>query len=101
MALYHIVLFKMKPTTPEKITEMHRLANAMIGTVPGLKKINLGPPILDARAKGFNHALVAILGTKDDLAVYAEHEAHLKVTDYVKTEIGADDVLGYDFEFEA
>ena len=48
----------------------------MINT--GLKKASLGPPILDTRARGYNNALVAIMGSKDDLAFYAAHETHIK-----------------------
>ncbi|KAK4505440.1 hypothetical protein PRZ48_003403 [Zasmidium cellare] len=81
MTVYHIVLFKLKKGTPEStISQLKEAATAMVGQVPGLQKIDLGPPIpaTAARAKGFDYGLIAILDKAEDLKGYAEHPAHLK-----------------------
>lgn len=51
---------------------------AMVGQVPGLQRIDFGPPVLPTRAQGFDLGLVAILDRTEDIKVYAEHPAHQK-----------------------
>ncbi|CAK3809809.1 Hypothetical predicted protein [Lecanosticta acicola] len=98
MTVYHIVLFKLKPNTPaEKISEMKAAGSAMVGQVPGLQRIDFGSPVLPARAQGFDLGLVAILEKAEDIKVYAEHPAHLKV--HALREAICEDTLAYDLEF--
>ncbi|KAK4630970.1 hypothetical protein CLAFUW4_03119 [Fulvia fulva] len=98
MTVYHIVLFKLKPGTPqEKVEELKAAGSAMVGQVPGLQRIDFGPPVLATRAHGFDIGLVAILDKKEDIKVYAEHPAHLKV--HALREAVCDDTLAYDLEF--
>jgi hypothetical protein len=79
MAVYHIVLFKLKPgVSQEKLAELVKVAQAMVGQIPGLQRIDLNPPlpISASRAQGFDMGLVAILDKPETIEVYAKHPAH-------------------------
>jgi hypothetical protein len=74
------VLFKLKPnTSPEKIAELKKAAGAMVGQIPGLQKMDVGPPHAStaSRARGYDMGLVAVLDKSETIAVYAKHDAHL------------------------
>ncbi|KAK1237294.1 hypothetical protein MKX08_002919 [Trichoderma sp. CBMAI-0020] len=101
MPLYHVVLFKLKPeVTAEQIENWGKLANAMLGQVPGLTKISFGKPLpaTASRAKGFDMGLVAILDSPAALSTYATHDAHLPVMK-LREEL-CDDAMAYDLEFD-
>ncbi|KAI0835424.1 hypothetical protein F5Y06DRAFT_276243 [Hypoxylon sp. FL0890] len=100
MAIYHIVLFRLKPAVnQELLDEFTKRATAMTSQVPGLLKVNIGPPVAATahRSKGFDMALVAILEKPEDLTGYATHPAHLHAQD-LREQI-CDDTLVYDLEF--
>ncbi|KAL4956761.1 hypothetical protein BDW69DRAFT_181325 [Aspergillus filifer] len=100
MPVYHIVLFRLKPTvTPEQITHWTTLAKNMVGKIPGLLDLKTGSalPICVPRAKGFNMGLVAILEKESDLEGYAVHPVHLEV--HKLREEYCEETLAYDFEF--
>jgi hypothetical protein len=52
----------------------------MLGQIPGLLKISLGPPHASTahRAMGFDMGLVAVLEDEKALSGYAAHPAHLR-----------------------
>ncbi|PYH47837.1 Dabb family protein [Aspergillus saccharolyticus JOP 1030-1] len=100
MALYHIVLFRLKPgVTKAQLNQWTSVANGMVGQVPGLRQLKAGTPLAAtaARAKGFDMGLVAILEKPDDLPTYAAHPAHLEVQK-LREEL-CEDTLVYDLEF--
>ena len=81
MPVYHIVLFRLKPhVTATQMTEFGKAAQSMVGKVPGLLRLDPGPPhpSTAARGKGFNAGLVAVLDKAETIKVYAEHPAHLE-----------------------
>ncbi|KXT00536.1 hypothetical protein AC579_8831 [Pseudocercospora musae] len=106
MVVYHVVLFKLNPgTSDEKIAELKAAGEAMVGKVPGssspalvkgLLKFDFGPPLASTahRAQGFNLGLIAVLEKPEDVRVYAEHPAHLKVHAIRESICG--DTLAYD-----
>ncbi|KAI1642846.1 uncharacterized protein F4817DRAFT_277780 [Daldinia loculata] len=103
MPLYHIVLFRLKPSTPvESLNEFKRRAAAMVSQVPGLLRIDINSPWPDTahRSRGYNMGLVAVLEKAEDIAGYATHPAHL-YTHELRNEICEDDTLAYDLEFPA
>lgn len=82
MVVHHIVLFKLKPdTTKDQVSELESTVKGMVGQIPGLIKIDFGPPLEStaARAQGYNAGLIAVLEKPEDVKVYAEHPAHLNV----------------------
>ena len=81
MPVYHIVLFKLKPSVSITGAEFKKFADtakSMVGKIPGLSKLDVGPPdpSTAARGQGFNMGLVAILDKPETIKVYAEHPAH-------------------------
>ncbi|KAL2203786.1 hypothetical protein CC79DRAFT_1400062 [Sarocladium strictum] len=99
MAIYHIVLFKLKPETSVEVIEQMRTAgNAMVGIVPGLRSFHLGPPLASTahRAQDFDMGLVTILDTEEQVLGYATHPAHL-VLHNIRVGI-CTETLAYDLE---
>ncbi|KAL4943181.1 hypothetical protein BDV06DRAFT_190661 [Aspergillus oleicola] len=100
MPVYHIVLFRLKPTvTQSQISTWTTIAENMVGKIPGLISLKAGPPlpICVPRAKGFDMGLVATLEKGSDLEGYAVHPAHLEV--HKLREEYCEETLAYDFEF--
>lgn len=65
----------------------------------GLVKFDFGPPLASTahRALGYDLGLISILEKPEDVAVYAQHPAHLNVH-HVREKI-CDHTLAYDLEF--
>ncbi|WVQ79867.1 hypothetical protein IAT38_001967 [Cryptococcus sp. DSM 104549] len=105
LEIVHIVLWKLKrPTvltsTPvEEVLAQAKKSIAALKDVPGPELMQLGAPLIDARAKGFDYGLYSVFSSADALQKYAVSEAHVKV---VKENVlpNVDDVLAYDFELD-
>ncbi|KXL47999.1 hypothetical protein M433DRAFT_157523 [Acidomyces richmondensis BFW] len=100
MPVYHIVLFQLNPDTPaDKVAELKTTASEMVGQIPGLSRLDIGPPlaITAHRANGFDMGIVAILDRPEDIQVYAEHPAHLRV--HKLREALCSNTIVYDLEF--
>jgi hypothetical protein len=41
--------------------------------------MHISPPLIDARAKGFNYGLYSVFESREALDVYAVSEAHVRV----------------------
>ncbi|KAI1804793.1 hypothetical protein F4811DRAFT_260431 [Daldinia bambusicola] len=103
MPLYHIVLFRLKPTvTVETLEEFKSSARAMVSKVPGLIKLEINRPLPDTayRSQGFNMGLVAILEKAEDLPGYTTHPAHSRVHE-LRESVADGESLAYDLEFPA
>ncbi|ORX36660.1 hypothetical protein BD324DRAFT_626696 [Kockovaella imperatae] len=98
----HIVMWKLKQSAASAGSEGHKAATQAISalkTVPGPETMQLGPPLIDARAKGFNWGLYSVFASREALDKYTVSEAHVKVvTENVKPNI--EDVMAYDFELD-
>ncbi|KAI0007417.1 hypothetical protein F4779DRAFT_514865 [Xylariaceae sp. FL0662B] len=102
MPVYHIVLFRLKPTvSQESLVEFSAKVRSMMGKIPGLLKIDINRPLPATahRSKGYDVGVVAILEKPEDVAVYASHPAHLEVHE-IRQRL-CDDSLAYDLEFPA
>jgi len=100
MAVYHIVLFKLKPNiSPSIISEFKATASSMVGKIPGLQRIDIGPPHSSTahRTLGYDMGLVAVLDKPETIKVYAEHPEHLKVHK-LRGDL-CTETLAYDLEF--
>ena len=76
----HIVFFKWKEGASQAaidaaVAGIYELRNH----VPNVVSISCGESFTDARAQGYTHGVVVRLRSKDDLPVYAKHEAHLQL----------------------
>ncbi|KAK7409436.1 hypothetical protein QQX98_008397 [Neonectria punicea] len=99
MAIYHVVLFKLKPNTPQQsIDEMRAAGEAMVGVVPGLRSFYFGPPLASTsqRAQGYELGLIAILDKEEHVLAYGPHPAHQAVNK-IREAIAAE-TLAYDLE---
>ncbi|KAK3192167.1 hypothetical protein K4F52_001796 [Lecanicillium sp. MT-2017a] len=102
MAVYHIVLFKLKPNvSPEDAEKLKEAITNMAGKVPGLIRVDAAPPHISTahRAQGFSMGLVAVLDSPETIKTYAEHPEHQKV--HKRRESMCDDTLAFDLEYDA
>ncbi|EGC43432.1 predicted protein [Histoplasma capsulatum var. duboisii H88] len=100
MAVFHIVLLKLKPgVVPSQVAAFKTACKAMVGQVPGLREMHCNPPLAmtASRAKGYDMGLLAILEKPDDVSLYAGHPSHL-VVQKLRDEL-CEDALAYDMEF--
>ncbi|KAK8847588.1 hypothetical protein IAR55_005447 [Kwoniella newhampshirensis] len=106
--IVHIVLWKLRrPSSSssssisgaEDVFAQAKSAIANLKNVPGPEQFQLGPPLLVARAKGFDWGLYSVFASKEALQTYAVSDAHVKVVEeHVKPNV--EDVLAYDFELD-
>lgn len=86
--VHHIVMWKFKPEIPEeKKTELKKAMKenltALVGKVPGLTHLEFVDNPLPSSTHDI--ALVSVLEKADDIAVYADHPAHVAAADtYVR-----------------
>ncbi|WVR04791.1 hypothetical protein IAU60_001803 [Kwoniella sp. DSM 27419] len=91
----HIVLWKLKGSSLDAAKE----AISALYKVPGAETMKLGPPLIDARAKGYNWGLYSTFASPEALQKYAVSEAHVQVVENnVKPNV--EEVLAYDFELD-
>jgi hypothetical protein len=79
----NIVLFKLKPGVGSAaVLELTTAVESMMGKVPGLQKIVVGPPHRSTafRAQGFDLGVIATLNKAETIKIYAEHPEHLKLS---------------------
>ncbi|GAA6041665.1 hypothetical protein JCM8097_003069 [Rhodosporidiobolus ruineniae] len=80
MPIVHIVLWKLNGEQPSThISTLQQAARAMVGTIPGLRKCDLGPPLESTKHRnaGWELMLYAELDDESALALYADHPAHV------------------------
>lgn len=92
----HIVWFKFKSDLPEE--ERARLLRELVdleGVVPGISRLKVGANFTD-RARGFSHALVVTLSSREALQSYQDHPTHAALARALRA--ASDDILAIDFE---
>ena len=86
--VHHIVMWKFKEEIPEEKrpeikAAMKENLNSLVGKVPGLVEMNFVEQPLSSSTHDV--ALVSMLEKAEDIAVYANHPAHVAVADtYVR-----------------
>ncbi|KWX71361.1 Dabb family protein [Paenibacillus jilunlii] len=78
----HIVFFKLKDRTPEKIQETVAVLRNMEGKIPQLLSIEAGADIIRSE-RSFDIALVTVVASLDDLQAYQVHPEHKKVIAHI------------------
>ncbi|MFQ5465917.1 MAG: Dabb family protein [Thermodesulfobacteriota bacterium] len=78
----HIVLFKLKDPTPEKMEETRKVLERLRDRVPVLRSLEVGVDVL-RKERSFDVALTAIFDSLDDLEAYQVHPEHRSVVDYI------------------
>ena len=65
----------------------------MAPQMPFVHELRCGPSFTDARAQGYTHGLAVTLARREDLPVYAAHEAHVAaVEEHIKPNVA--DIVG-------
>lgn len=80
--LTHIVLFKLKDTSPEKVEEARAVLAGLDGNVPVLRHLEVGVDVIH-KERSYDIALTAKFDSLEDLAAYQVHPAHVKVKEYI------------------
>ncbi|KAI9897930.1 hypothetical protein N3K66_006290 [Trichothecium roseum] len=99
MAIYHIVLFKLRPgVRMSQVQDWAACGSAMLGQIPGLLQWHCGQPLAMTayRARGYDMGIVAILENTESLQAYADHPAHQRV--HEMREALCSETLAFDFE---
>ncbi|KAI8072704.1 hypothetical protein BC940DRAFT_291385 [Gongronella butleri] len=96
MTLVHIVLVKFKAEVAEAVRhEALKDVLALKESIPSITRASAGKNYTD-RSKGFDWGWVVELESKEDLPVYAAHDAHQAFLAKYKPMF--DDVLAVDYE---
>ncbi|KAK4234869.1 hypothetical protein C8A03DRAFT_46880 [Achaetomium macrosporum] len=102
MPVYHVALFKLKADAdPNRVQRWQRLAQEMVGKVPGLMGLQAGPPIAFTApmAKGFDMGVVVLLDYVESLATFFTHPSHDEVNELYEEVCEQGSTVGYDIEF--
>ena len=79
----HVVLFRLKPDAPPGTAQRIKDAlHSLRGCVPGMLQFQVTDNFAD-RAKGFGLVLFSRFVTREALATYAVHPAHVTVVETV------------------
>ena len=78
----HIVLFKLKDPTPEKMEETREVLERLRDRVPVLRSLEVGVDVL-RKKRSYDVALTATFDSLEDLEAYQVHPEHRSVVDYI------------------
>lgn len=86
--LRHILVFKMKEsalgkTRQENTVELKRMIDALYGAIPQLKKMDTGFNLRKG-ASDYDLGLYSEFDSIEDLNIYRDHPAHVKVGEFLK-----------------
>lgn len=73
------------------------MLRGLVGQVPGLLSMEAGADFMGS-ARSYDLALVATLESREALAIYANHPAHVKVKEYIHQYL--QNGISVDFEVE-
>ena len=83
--IQHVVVWKLvEQSTSERLEALTRFATelgALVGIVPGLVSVSLTPDVGDTPGN-FDVALVSIHESREALAVYQSHPAHVAIGEW-------------------
>jgi len=79
MPVEHIVLLDVAENAPPYMREALERGVRSLVKIKGVQSVSFGETFTTERAKGFTHAIVVTLDSKEDLAKYAVDALHLKV----------------------
>ncbi len=92
----HIVLFKLKDSSPESIETTAGVLRGLKGKVEQLRELEVGIDVVKS-ARSYDIALVATFESLEDLEGYQVHPEHKKVIEHM-TQVRESQVA-VDFEF--
>ncbi|URN94445.1 MAG: Dabb family protein [Candidatus Pristimantibacillus lignocellulolyticus] len=80
----HIVFFKLKDNSPEKVEVTAEVLRNMEGKIEQLKFIEVGVDVIHSE-RSYDIALVTKFDTMADLDAYQVHPVHQKVIEHMST----------------
>ncbi|WP_410769718.1 Dabb family protein [Fontibacillus sp. BL9] len=92
----HIVLFKLKDSSPESIEITAGVLRGLQGKVEQLRELEVGIDVVKS-ARSYDIALVATFDSLDDLEGYQVHPEHKKVIEHMSQV--RESQVAVDFEF--
>ena len=96
MGARHIAWLKFKPeVSPAQIEAHLARCRALVGAVPAVQNLECGASYTD-RARGFTHAIIVSLASRETLPDYLNHPAHIPVGEALKADLA--DLLVMDIE---
>lgn len=78
----HIVFFKLKDRSRDKVAETVAALRNMEGRIPQLLSIEVGADLIHSE-RSFDIALVTVVASMEDLQAYQVHPAHKEVIAHI------------------
>ena len=93
--IVHIVMFEFKDENKEQnIGKTKVMLEALVEKIEPLKKMEVGIDFNQSE-RAFDLSLYSTFETKEDLAIYAVHPAHLEVVSFIKEVTSVSKVVDY------
>jgi hypothetical protein len=94
--IVHIVMFKFKEENREaNIAKAKEMLEALVGKVESLESMEVGIDFSRSE-RAFDLSLYSTFDTKEGLARYAVHPAHLEVVEFIKATTELSRVVDYE-----
>ena len=94
--IVHIVMFKFKEENmQENLLKANTTLEALMGQIDSLKSMEVGIDFSRSE-RAFDLSLYSTFDTKEGLAEYAVHPAHLEVVDFIKQVTEVSKVVDYE-----
>ncbi len=78
----HIVLFKLKDSSPSNIEKARDVLMGMKGRIPELRHLEVGIDVLRSE-RSYDLALLAKFDSLEELQAYQKHPVHVEVAKYM------------------
>lgn len=78
----HIVLFKLKDSSPSNVEKARDVLLGMEGRIPELRHLEVGIDVLRSE-RSYDLALVAKFDSLEELQAYQKHPVHVEVAKYM------------------
>lgn len=94
--LKHIVMYKLKDTSPETLKKIGETFMSMKGKIDVLKDIKCGADVLRS-GRSYDYALECVFESMEDMQVYQTHPLHLPVKAFMSTVAECSVCVDYEF----
>lgn len=82
--IVHIVMFKFKENNKsDNIKQASEMLNALVSKIEPLISMEVGVDFVQSE-RSFDVSIYTTFNTKEDLAAYAVHPAHVEVVNFIK-----------------
>ncbi|MDO7906049.1 Dabb family protein [Paenibacillus sp. JX-17] len=92
----HIVLFKLKDSSPESVNVTAAVLRNMDGKIPFLRSLEIGIDVIRSE-RSYDISLIAEVDSLDDLKAYQVHPAHQAVIQHINEVKEVSIAVDYEF----